>query len=217
MLKAASLSSLAELLSPEGAGLHAKAADAIVAHRNKKGAPFATLAELDLVPYVGPVAFWKLVDWADRSGQLAAAGMIYREGEPLHLGDVHYVLVGELLLKQRDTATGNEVSTAVLWQLHVEADRLAYDAAADRLIVLGPKKLYVVSPGGLIEKSFDEGYADVPQLGGTFAAGVCATYQNLGSTYRGKALGAFMIGNLFLGYSYQYWAVTFETLHKLYC
>lgn len=217
VLKAASFSSLAELVSAEGASLYAKAAEAIVAHRDKKGGPFATLAELDAVPYVGPVAFWKLVDWADRAGYLAVSGMIYREGEPLHLGDVDYLLVGEQLLKQRDTVSGSEVTTAVLWQLHVKADRLAYDAAADRLIALGPKKLYVVSPAGLIEKSFDEGYADLPQLGGTFAAGVCATYQNLGATYRGKALGAFMVGNLFLGYGYQYWAVTFETLFKLYC
>jgi hypothetical protein len=217
VLKAASFSSLAELLDPQGASLYAKAAEAIVAHRDKKGGPFATLAELDAVPYVGPVAFWKLVDWADRAGFLAVSGMIYREGEPLHLGDVDYLLVGEQLLKQRDTVSGSEVSTAVLWQLHVKADRLAYDAAADRLIALGPKKLYLVTPGGQIEKSFDEGYADLPQLGGTFAAGVCAVYQNMGATYRGKALGAFMIGNLFLGYGYQYWAATFETLFKLYC
>ena len=221
-LKVASEATLAQLVADPyaeepGAGLYRKAAEAIVAYREKKGGPYESLAELDAVDYVGPVAFWKLVDYAERQGFVALSGKIYRNGDILHYDGYQYLVVGNQLMKQTEACRREECSVTVLWQRYVEADRLALDAANEKLVVFGAHKLYVVSLSGVIEKTFDEGYADVPSLGGTTMSSVCAYYTNMSAYYHGLALGACMVANYPLCFTYDYWARVFDSMVNTYC
>jgi len=218
VLAVASTATLAQLKDTAEAGLYAKAAEGIVAARQQQGA-FTSLAALDAVPYVGPVAFWKLVDYATRKGYLAATGKIFKEGQPVQVGADLYVLQAGLLVKQHSQVTGSKVATTILWQLSLKADHLAYDAARSKLIAFGPSNLYLVNTSGWVEQSFDEGYADLPSSSWaqTAASSVCASYEYLASSYSGSALVSFMVGNVVLGYSYQFWATYFENLIALYC
>ncbi|MDX2093796.1 MAG: hypothetical protein SFX73_38525 [Kofleriaceae bacterium] len=67
VLHVANTATLAELA--DDIGLTRRAATNIVAER-----PFVTLAELDTVPYVGPIAFGALLEFAEESGQVEACG-----------------------------------------------------------------------------------------------------------------------------------------------
>lgn len=79
-----------ELLDDD-AQLHRRAAEGIIARR-----PFATLAELDQVPYVGPVALQQLLDYAIAQGYLGGrrVDVIF---SPQQYADSHSARVAEMI------------------------------------------------------------------------------------------------------------------------
>jgi hypothetical protein len=75
--------------------------DARAARGIAEGRPFASLAELDAVPYVGPVAFERLVGYADSLGLLRCGDAeVLTEGEP----NTEFL---ETFLALQDEATGD--------------------------------------------------------------------------------------------------------------
>lgn len=63
-----------EVAGPElhtGAGISTQTVNSMIAHRTGPEGPFDTLAELDATPYVGPVAFQKLLAYATSHGFIA--------------------------------------------------------------------------------------------------------------------------------------------------
>lgn len=218
VLKLASTASLSELTDPKEVGLFATTAENIVAYRQQKGSGFDTLAELDEVKYVGPVALWKMLGYVNARGLVVDGDFtIYREGEPAPLGSYTYVLHDHLLLKEYEQPTPDGSNTFTLWQLHVQAEYLAIDAQNERVIAFGAKNLYLINPAGYIEKVFDQGYDDIPNLQTHLLAGasICAVYKNLREYYAGKALGAYMVGNYWLGNWYTWWRYYFGGAYSL--
>jgi hypothetical protein len=196
-------------------GLYSLTASNIVAYRDKNG-PFTSLAELDAVKYVGPVAFWAMLAYVQENN-LVGSGLtqITKEGDPLLVGKYRYTLNDKLLFKEHEVPTLDGSNTFLLWQLHVKADYLAWDAKNGRLIAFGADNLYVIHPMGYVVRVFDKGYADIPNLKLHLLTGAttCAIYQNLASYYQGKALGAYMVGNLLAGNIYTWWRYYFEGLY----
>lgn len=216
ILKLASTASLADLKDSNEVDLWSASADAIEAYRTNKGAAFDTLKELDSVKYVGPVAFWKMLAYVQSKGLVASGGTkIYKEGDPAQLGSYSYVLHDSLLLKEYEQTIGNNHNTFVVWQLHVKADFLAVDAKNNKLVAFGASKLYIINPTGYVEKTFDQGYDDIPDLKGQLLSGsaVCVVYKNLASYYQGRSLGAYMVGNVWAGSWYNWWRYYFEGLY----
>lgn len=179
-------------------------------HRNKI-APWEICWSL-----VVPVALWKMLTYVANNGLVASGGTkIYEEGDPATLGSHTYVLHDSLLLKEYEQTIGNNHNTFVIWQLHVKADYLAVDAKNNKLIAFGASTLYIINPTGYIEKTFDQGYDDIPDLKSQLLAGsaVCAVYKNLASYYQGRALGSYMVGNVWAGSWYNWWRYYFEGLY----
>lgn len=213
ILALANKASLSDL--EDEVGLYSLTASNIVDHRDANG-PFTSLAELDAVKYVGPVAFWALLTYVQENNLVGSgATPIVQQGDPLLVGKYRYTLHDKLLLKEYEVPTLDGSNTFLLWQLHVKAEYLAWDAKNGRLIAFGADNLYVINPVGYVEKLFDKGYADIPNLKLHLLTGAttCAIYQNLASYYQGKALGAYMIGNVVAGNIYTWWRYYFEGLY----
>lgn len=213
VLKLASTASLIEL--KDQVGLYSLSAQNIVDYRAQKGAGFDTLKELDDVKYVGPVALWSMLSYVNQQGLVGPGGtQIYGEGDPIHDGDYSYVLHDTLLLKEYEQVYQGGSNTFVVWQLNVKADYLALDSKNNRLIAFGANNLYIINPAGWVEKVYDQGYDDIPNLKTDLLAGsaVCGVYKNLASYYQGKALGAYMVGNIWAGNLYTWWRYYFEGL-----
>jgi hypothetical protein len=212
ILELASKASLSELVNE--VGLYKLTAQNIVSHRKKNG-PFTSLAELDKVKYVGPVAFWAMLTYIQENNLTSGTTTIVKQGDPLVVGKYRYVLHNKLLLKEHEVPTLDGSNTFVLWQLHVKADYLTWDSKNGRLIAFGAENLYVIHPLGWVVKVFDKGYADIPNLKLHLLTGAttCAIYQNLVSYYQGKAFGAYMIGNVVAGNIYTWWRYYFQGLY----
>jgi hypothetical protein len=212
ILELASKASLSELVNE--VGLVKLTAQNIVAYREKKNGPFTSLAELDQVSYVGPVAFWAMLTYIEENNLTSGTTEIVGEGDPLLVGNYRYTLHDKLLLKEHEVPTFDGSSTFVMWQLYVKAQYLAWDSKNGRLVAFGADNLYVINPQGWVEKVFDKGYADIPNLKLHLLTGAttCAIYQNLASYYQGKALGAYMVGNVLAGNLYTWWRYYFEGL-----
>jgi hypothetical protein len=213
ILELVNKASLSDLVTE--VGLYSLTAENIVAYRDDNG-PFTSLAELDAVKYVGPVAFWAMLSYVQENNLVGSGAIpIVSQGDPLLVGKYRYTLHDKLLLKEHEVPTLDGSSTFVLWQLHVKAEYLAWDAKNGRLIAFGADNLYVIHPAGYVAKVFDKGYADIPNLKLHLLTGAttCAIYQNLASYYQGKALGAYMIGNVLAGNIYTWWRYYFEGLY----
>ncbi|HEU5060485.1 MAG TPA: phospholipase D-like domain-containing protein [Kofleriaceae bacterium] len=76
----------------DDAGLHATAAKNIVARR-----PYDTLAELDAVPFVGPVALAALLDYAKEKGLLGGGGNVSVIFSPQPADSSHNARVAQLI------------------------------------------------------------------------------------------------------------------------
>ena len=95
------------------------------------------------------------------------------------------------------------------------ADFLAVDSKNNRLVAFGASQLYIVNPAGYVEKTFNQGYDDIPDLKSHLLSGsaVCVVYKNLASYYQGRAFGSYMVGNAWAGNWYSWWRYYFEGLY----
>ena len=97
-------------------GLDSRAASGIADHGD-----FASLEELDRVPFVGPVALERLLDYLDSRGELACDVAELEEGEP----NTEFL---ETFLFLQDNATGDCLPFG--WSYFYEGDAPTDDAAA---------------------------------------------------------------------------------------